>query len=327
MSTSGGAGASPWEPVPVPTIAGGWDVGVGATLLAPAALMLPLTIVFGVNDQFVYTPQGFGAPETFTVAPGVYATAAAAAIAMAAAVGTMADTFGDYVGCGDGGGGKITLSEIIHQSGSTITEGNGGAAALGFTTNPDTFIDGSGSTGLWLFPGAGVIQQTAIPTPNGDAFIFAAGDEYGAAWALQFDARIDALDAGSMFFAFDAGTTGDPATSPIPFLQNAYGVGLDNDVTPPDVNAHLSMGPNAIAKGGGTPFTVNVGDWHTYKTVGDAAQQTGYFDGTIVMVKAPVFAPPAKPRDPPASRFALAASGAISFRNISAARRALPTST
>lgn len=130
--------------------------------------VIPLTIVATVNDTFVFTGAGgFGSPETFTMAPGVYATLNAITEAMAAATGSVSgEAFSTLCGLDDSPGYiQLTVEVDIGLAGNddTITEGDGGAAALGFTGNPDTFAGGSGgATGSTM--GTGVLYlQVATP--------------------------------------------------------------------------------------------------------------------------------------------------------------------
>ena len=71
--------------------------GSQASVLGTAPT-LPVTITYGVDDQFVYTPVSTGTPETFTVAPG--------------------DGFTFYPGCdksmGDGGCGAGGFNNLVN---------------------------------------------------------------------------------------------------------------------------------------------------------------------------------------------------------------------
>lgn len=139
-----------------------------STVLADSAPTLPLTIILATNDTFIFTPTaGGGTPETFTIAPGVYTTIAEAVAAMAAATGSAADTFGQYVTPSDSSG-SILLTNIVDSgiagNGDTITEGDGGAAALGFTANPDTFASGTGGDPGSTQGAAILYLVTATPT-------------------------------------------------------------------------------------------------------------------------------------------------------------------
>lgn len=77
--------------------AGGDLAGASASVLADTAPTLPLTVVTGTNDTFIYTPAATGTPETFTVAAGTYTTAADSATAMGAAIGGSAEAFSTLV--------------------------------------------------------------------------------------------------------------------------------------------------------------------------------------------------------------------------------------
>lgn len=130
---------------------------------------IPLTIVTSVNDTFIFTgASGGGSPETFTMAPGVYATLNAILVAMAAATGSVSgEHFSTLCSIDDSPNYLQLTVEVdtgIVGNGDTITEGNGGAAALGFTGNPDTFAGGTGGNpGSTL--GAGILYLvTATPT-------------------------------------------------------------------------------------------------------------------------------------------------------------------
>ncbi len=123
-----------------------------SAVCAPDALIaLPLTVVAGVNDEFVFTGGGGGdPPETFTVASGVYLTVVACAEAMLAARGASNERFStlcstrlvfidpDFV---------IEVAMIARgsaENGNTVSFGSHDVAAdLGFTGNPDTFAGGS----------------------------------------------------------------------------------------------------------------------------------------------------------------------------------------
>jgi hypothetical protein len=110
---------------------------------------LPLTIVTGVNDTFIFTGDGGGgSPETFTMAPGVNADLSTLEATVAAALGSVSgEPFSTYVTPTDNGTELIFTmvgNNGVSDNGNTITEGNGGAAAIGFTGNPDTFAGGFG---------------------------------------------------------------------------------------------------------------------------------------------------------------------------------------
>lgn len=136
---------------------------------------VPLTIT-GANDTFVYTSDGGqGTPETFRIASGTYATLADIDAAVMAATGTHSDVFGDYVTVTDDGTELIftTVAYGNAQNGNTITEGNGGGAAIGVTSPPDTFSGGginNANLGIYLGVDAFVTLDVAqIDVPNSAA--------------------------------------------------------------------------------------------------------------------------------------------------------------
>ena len=158
----------------------GLSVPVGftpATVPADTAPTLPLTIVGATNDTFVFTGGGGGgSPETFTIAPGVYTTLAALAVAVAAATGSVSgEAFSTLV--------TVTHPSTVlvftmagtaggHDNGNTLTEGDGGAAAIGITSPPDTFAGGANGT----IPGA------ALYTPTIGDILLNAWIEIDTAW-------------------------------------------------------------------------------------------------------------------------------------------------
>lgn len=117
------------------------DGGTAASVTADAPPTLPTTIITGTNDTFMLNA------ETFTLAAGVLTTEADAIAAMGAALGsTSGEAFSTLVTPSDSGGSILATAVLpgpIHN-GATITEGNGAAAVLGFTGNPDTFVGGTG---------------------------------------------------------------------------------------------------------------------------------------------------------------------------------------
>jgi len=216
MSTSGGVGGQQWQRVTVPTDAGSWHVGTPAFVLADAAVTLPFTIATGVNDTFNYTPSG-GAAELFTMAPHVaLATLAAVIAAMAAATGSVSgEAFSTKITPSNGGAGKIlvtSLSAGVTSNGDTITEGNGGAAALGFTANPDTFAGGVGQLGTVTFNGDGTITLGPV------AAIVSNADQWGGLWALEATVNMTANNYPAFQAAYDAVTHAAA-------VQAAYGTG------------------------------------------------------------------------------------------------------
>lgn len=68
-------------------------IGGDALCFADAAPTLPLIVVTGTNDEFVYTPNSTGIPETFTMAAGTYNTLGEVTSAVNAALGVSSETF------------------------------------------------------------------------------------------------------------------------------------------------------------------------------------------------------------------------------------------
>lgn len=131
-----------------------------ATVTADGAPTLPLTITEGSNDTFVFTGQGGGgSPETFTMTNGATATTLAELEAIVgAASGTDSDTFSDYVTTTDNGTNLVFTmvgDGADADNGNTITEGDGGAVAVGVTSPPATFANGNPA-----FPG---LYQSVAP--------------------------------------------------------------------------------------------------------------------------------------------------------------------
>ena len=138
----------------------------GAFVEADIIPSFPVVITEGVNDTFVYTSASDpNSPDTFTIAPGSYADNDALATAVGAATGaettmsTYADVYNDR--------GTLAMQEPPEWGSQgnvdTITEGNGGAAAIGFTANPDTFAGGTGGD-CGLDAGQGILYLL-ISTP------------------------------------------------------------------------------------------------------------------------------------------------------------------
>jgi hypothetical protein len=165
--------------------------------------VLPLVVVGGTNDTFIYTPVS-GGPETFTVAPGSYANVAACAAAMAAATGTDSDVFGDYV-TPSVSSGVILVSAVVTgaaHNGDTVKQALSGhdvLGRLGFTSPPEetrltpTFtFAGGGALGLALY----------VPTP---------GDVLMDAWICVFEEWDGTTPLGDFGF-FQAGQPGFLAT-------------------------------------------------------------------------------------------------------------------
>ena len=130
-------------------------------------MTLPVTISAGVNDTFVVTcSTDLSSPETFTIPPGTYNTIFDLSDAVNLAQGTTnpitailspsVSTFSPPV---------LRFYEVtpgLFNNADTITEGNGGAAAIGFTgTVPFTGGTG-GATGATQ--GSGVVHiETVVP--------------------------------------------------------------------------------------------------------------------------------------------------------------------
>jgi hypothetical protein len=131
-----------------------FDGGTGASVTADSAPTLPLTIVTGVNDTFVYTGDGgLGTPETFTMANAAVATTLAEleAIVEAALGSVSGEPFSTYVAVTDNGTNLVFTMKTVGvaasaQNSNTITEGDGGAAAIGIEAPPATFENGVGPT-------------------------------------------------------------------------------------------------------------------------------------------------------------------------------------
>lgn len=140
------------NPIKVCVSRDGTNVTTPAFVVADAPATVPLVVVTGVNDTFVYTPVSTGTPEIFTVAAGVYNTIAAVKAAMGNAIGAAhGELFGTLIAV-DGSGASITLTASldntgIAHNGDTISFGaTDVAASLGFTGNPDTFAGGTGGS-------------------------------------------------------------------------------------------------------------------------------------------------------------------------------------
>ena len=123
--------------------------GVSASLIADTNATVPLTVVTGTNDTFVFTPGGgLGSPETFTIAPGTYSSIGTLAEGMAVAIGSLsAEQFVTKVTV-EVMGSKLALINVVDAgsagNGDTISFGaNDVANSLGFTENPNIFAGGS----------------------------------------------------------------------------------------------------------------------------------------------------------------------------------------
>jgi hypothetical protein len=147
-------GAWPWVRVFGPVTDYGFGIdyldNFSAFVVGDQPAVVPLIVAPEMNDTFVYTPASTGISETFTMAPGTYATLDDVGAAAAEADGTMSDKFGDYVSVGDGGGGKLQMNAQVggpSGNGDMISEGDGGARVLGFTAfPPNPFANGMNPT-------------------------------------------------------------------------------------------------------------------------------------------------------------------------------------
>jgi len=135
-----------------------------AHVTADSAPTLPLTITLATNDTFILT-SGYdvNSPDTFTIAPGVYTTIGELAAAVSAAESTVSPhlPFSKYVNVTVAST-KLVFTDVIRgTSGNsdTITEGNGGGAAIGFSGNPDTFASGTQAVAVSMLEGLGIIQS------------------------------------------------------------------------------------------------------------------------------------------------------------------------
>jgi len=121
-----------------------------ATVYGDTAPTVPLVVVTGVNDEFVFTGDGgAGTPETFTMAAGTHGTIAAVIAAMGAAKGSVSMEAFTTKAEPTNSSGTIQLTMVgdngAGDNGNTITLGTHDvAASLGFTGNPDTFSGGTG---------------------------------------------------------------------------------------------------------------------------------------------------------------------------------------
>lgn len=136
---------------------------VAAHVTAPSDPTLPLTIVAATNDTFILTSTNDpNSPDTFTIAPGVYTTIAELVTAVSEATSTASPNlpFSTYVNVSHVTT-KVKFTEVIRGTvgnADTITEGNAGAAAIGFTGNPDDFASGGNATAVSVLEGLGLLQ-------------------------------------------------------------------------------------------------------------------------------------------------------------------------
>ena len=126
-----------------------WDAGLAAHVTGGGAPLLPLTVVAGVNDEFVYTPFFTGTPETFTVAPGVYTTLAALEAAVGSAIGSAhAEAFSTIITITNNATDLVFTSVVLGQNdnGDTITPGTHDVTVGLGLANPTTFAGGTDYT-------------------------------------------------------------------------------------------------------------------------------------------------------------------------------------
>jgi hypothetical protein len=113
-------------------------IATPAEATAEHAPALPVTVVTGVNDTFRFTGGGgLGAPETFTIQAGTFSTMAQLENAIATSVGTSAEQFSTRCEVTDDGTDILLIMEGeagAADNGNTISEGNGAAALIGFSS-------------------------------------------------------------------------------------------------------------------------------------------------------------------------------------------------
>ena len=123
-------------------------MSAAAFTLANSAPSIPLTVVAGVNDSFVFTGDGglASTPETFTIPAGVYTTLAECVIAMAGAFGSISGMPFAAIVTPSALGSTILLSMGslgAEQNGNTITAAPHDVSAdLGFSS-PSVFAGGN----------------------------------------------------------------------------------------------------------------------------------------------------------------------------------------
>ena len=138
------------DPIKVCVSQDGTNATVAAFLLAAnAPPTIPLVVVTGVNDTFVWTgTAGGGSPETFTVAAGSKANLAAIVAAMGAATGSVSGEAFSTKATPTADATKILLTSVVDSgvggNGDTVTAGSTDVlAGLGFDS-PSTFAGGTG---------------------------------------------------------------------------------------------------------------------------------------------------------------------------------------
>jgi hypothetical protein len=137
-----------------------------ATVTGDSAPTLPVTISEGVNDQFVFSHS---APETFTIPPGVYTTLGDLQTAVGAATGDLSsEAFSTMVTVSNNGTDLVftAVPYGARSNGHTLNEGNGGAAAIGITSPPDTFVGGVTDGIIWY-------DTTSVPPTVGAVHVVA----------------------------------------------------------------------------------------------------------------------------------------------------------
>lgn len=186
------------------------------------AVTLPLTIVEGVNDQFVYTStiNTGGAPDIFTMTPGTCVTMADVVGQIDNAMDSSSVTFDTYADAFDAGGGFIGMQVPINgagYNGDTITEGNGGAAAFGFTADPDTFAGGTDDSSPTAYAQLGVFLIQEVDIVN---------DENGLVFKGTMNDRMAWLQRLAFTYAWSGGDDG------FSDVTNLIGQIIQNAVTP-----------------------------------------------------------------------------------------------
>ena len=204
-----------------------FDGGTGASVTADSAPTLPLTIVTGVNDTFVYTGDGgSGTPETFTMANAAVATTLAEleAIVEAALGSVSGEPFSTYVAVTDNGTNLVFTMKTVGvaasaQNSNTITEGDGGAAAIGIEAPPATFENGVGPIlnvtlgDLPIAPNVSDVSMVDAPNPGygnlqsvggvpilpGDGAVYISAAQAGLPYNALFASDPGALTQGECY--------------------------------------------------------------------------------------------------------------------------------
>ena len=147
--------------------------GSDAYVVAASEPSYPVVITSGVNDQFVYTPISTGIPDTFTIPPGTYGHESTFFAALSSAVDSMSNPITDYLFVAISAGFVQFSSMTVGtgDNGDTITEGNGGAAAMGFTSLPAIFVGGVDSTEGFAACGVFLIEEVDV-TNDANGLVF-----------------------------------------------------------------------------------------------------------------------------------------------------------